>query len=200
MAISPDSDEHGDQPPGASDDDLNEPVPEWAPLEPLPSSEMFLATFAGFTPVAAPDILEPAEDLVECQRQYRQAFAVLSHPNASAEQLKAAAAALISAHADLEMLIMVIDDAVADRLLQRRNGRQYDQRSASPVDGAADVAVHTESVGEIAARMAELWEQLVERASDLDELPEAYQLCELSAAYDHLAAEIESGRRIPPGL
>ena len=200
MTAMPGSAAPDDQPPGASDDDPNLPTPEWAPVEPLPSSEMFLRTFAGSQPVAATDILDPAFDLVDCRRQHRVALETLSRPSATAERMKAAAAELISARTDTEMLIMVIDEAVADRLLQQRKRGKSDVPPTSSVDSVLEVVVHTESVGEIAARMADLWERLVDRASELDELPEAHQLCELSAAYDHLAAEIESGRRIPPGM
>ncbi|WP_433755800.1 hypothetical protein [Nocardia sp. CA-135398] len=189
-----------DRPSGTSDSESGVEIPEWAPIEPLPSSEMVLAAFAGMVPVTATDILDPAGEFVECQRQYRLALAVLSQTGASAEQMKEAAAELVSARSDIEMLIMVIDESVADRLLRRRKD-ELRVRPVIPRAGTApNVVVHTESVGMIAARMADLWERLVAKASDLDELPEAYQLCELCAAYDVFAAEIESGRRLPPGL
>jgi hypothetical protein len=56
------------------------PDPKWAPVEPLPSSEMFLAAFAGLRPVTAADILSRAFDLVACHRQFRLAFGVLASP------------------------------------------------------------------------------------------------------------------------
>ncbi|WP_433679205.1 hypothetical protein [Nocardia sp. CA-119907] len=189
-----------DRPSGTSDSESGVEIPEWAPIEPLPSSEMVLAAIAGMVQVTATAILDPAGEFVECQRQYRSALAVLNQTSASAEQMKEAAAVLASAKSDVDMLIMVIDESVADRLLQRRKDRLHMRPSAPPADSAPNVVVHTESVGMIAARMAELWERLVAKASDLDELPEAHQLCELCAAYDAFAAEIESGRRLPPGL
>ncbi|MGW3545654.1 hypothetical protein ACWDNI_34630 [Nocardia niigatensis] len=199
MATMPDSAAPDEQPSDASDP--NEVSPEWAPIEPLPSSEMVLAAFAGMVPVTATDILDPAGELVECQRQYRLAFEVLSSTTASAEAMKVAAAEeLVSAQTDIEMLAMVINEAVADRLLQRRKDKLRVQLVAAPGEGAPNIVVHTESVGMIAARMAGLWETLVAKASDLDELPEAHQLCELCAAYDAFVAEVESGRRLPPGL
>ncbi|WP_305779099.1 hypothetical protein [Nocardia nova] len=200
MTTMPDNAASDDRASGASDDHLKEPPPDWAPVEPLPSSEMFLAAFAGFTPVAAQDILEPAAELVECQRQDRRAVGALRDPEADAEELKSAAAELILARSDIEMLTMVIDDAIADRLLQRRNRRTFDPLLTSPVDAMPQVVVHTESVGAIAARMADLWVSVTAKADLLEELPHAYQLCELCVAYDSLAAEIEAGRRLPPGL
>lgn len=199
MTTMPDNAASDDRRSHASDDSLKMP-PDWAAIEPLPSSEMFLAAFAGFTPVAAPDILEPAGELVECQRQDRRAFEMLSDPSASAEQLKSAAAELVSARSDIDLLAMVIDDAIADRLLQRRNRRKFDPLLTSPVDATPLVVVHTESVGAIAARMADLWVSVMAKAELLEEMPQAHQLCELCVSYDSLAADIESGRRLPPGL
>ncbi|MGS2807664.1 MULTISPECIES: hypothetical protein [Nocardia] len=60
--------------------------------------------------------------------------------------------------------------------------------------------VHTESIGEIAARMAALWEVVNTNAGALDDLPEADRLMELCESYDGLVAEIEAGQRLPPGL
>ncbi|MBF6328428.1 hypothetical protein [Nocardia transvalensis] len=193
-------DDPGERPEDANSSNSDSPMPEWAPVEPLPSSEMFLAAFAGRTPVAATDILDPAAELVQCLRQYRLAFEALSHTSTSTDQIKQAAAELVSAHADIEMLILVIDDAVADRLLRRHKRRQLNTPSTLRDQGVPEVAVHTQSIGEIAARMADLWETVSAKAMDPEELPEAHQLCELCAAYDGLAAEIEAGQRIPPGL
>ncbi|MFF0493925.1 hypothetical protein ACFYTQ_33310 [Nocardia sp. NPDC004068] len=186
------------------DQDPTGTTPEWAPMEPLPSSEMFLLAFAGLPRVIAPDLLDPAADLVQCQRECRVALRVLSDPASSAERMKTAAGQLVSARADIDMLITVIDEAVAvwlARLWRHGQTDRTDQAASGLADGGEnDVVVHTESVGDIVARMAGLWDVLLTRPEALDELPEVCRLCELSAAYDYLAAEIESGRRIPPGL
>ncbi|MGY2125898.1 hypothetical protein ACW9HJ_31020 [Nocardia gipuzkoensis] len=42
-----------DHAPGPSDTDPADTPPEWAPVEPLPSSEMLLTAFAGLTPITA---------------------------------------------------------------------------------------------------------------------------------------------------
>ncbi len=64
------------------------------------------------------------------------------------------------------------------------------------------IPTHTESIGEIAANMADLWEATIAKVTQPTtsaEFSETVQLIELCAAYDSLAAEIESGRRLLPG-
>lgn len=171
--------------------------------EPLPSSEMFLAAFAGQDPVSSVAILDPALDLVATHRQHRLAFQTLSSGDTSIEQLKQAAAELVSAQTDIEMLIAIIDDAVVEWLKQRRtSSERTGHRTMEPmrVECLSTVPRHTESIGEIAARMADLWEAMTARSETHDEVPEAAQLSELCVAYDELAAAIESGQRLLPGL
>jgi hypothetical protein len=191
MTTASNGDENNERSVGASG-------PEWAPLEPLPSSEMFLAAFNGKPPLTAADLLDPAFDLVACQKQYRLAYEVLGNDTASNEQLRHAASELVTAQADIEVLIAIIDDAVTDRLKQCRNQRE----KSLPLLRISSIDVHTESIGEIAARMADLWETVTVKAKQpgCEELPEAHQLVELCKGYDCLAAEIESGRRLPPGV
>ncbi len=197
--------DHGmpeDRSPGASASDPDSPTPEWAPLEPLPSSEMFLAVFSGARPVTAGDILHPAYDLVECQREYRQAVALFAEADVSYTQLRGAATALVTAKSDIEVLVTIIDDAVADRVKQQRSeSGEIPTPIRAPFDRLPAVPVHTESIGEIAARMADLWERSIAKATErtCTELAETHQLVELCAGYDSLAAEIESGRRLLPG-
>jgi hypothetical protein len=61
---------------------------------------------------------------------------------------------------------------------------------------------HTESIGKVAARMADLWEAVTAKTDDQgsEDFPEAGQLLELCRGYDCLAAEIESGRPMLPEL
>ncbi|WP_157227317.1 hypothetical protein [Nocardia asiatica] len=204
MTTASSGDDHGERPVDASEPDSGQPAPEWAPLEPLPSSQMFLSAFAGTAPLTAADILDPAFDLVACQTQYRLAFEVLGSDTASAEQLKHAATELVTAQADIEVLIAIINDSVADRLKQRLNRAEMatPMRDIAPIDGLPLKPVHTESIGEIAARMASLWETMIDKAKKfaVEEFPEAAQLIELCCGYDCLAAEIETGRRLPPGV
>ncbi len=182
-----------DQPPGAGDDDLNSPIPEWALVEPLPSSEMFLATFAGSQPVTAGDILHPAYDLVECQRDYRLAVEVLADTDASYTELRAAATTLVTAQSDIEMLVSVIDDAVSARIEQRRDDRDDSDEASSPIspmqaphDRFPVVPTHTESIGEIAARMADLWEATIANITQPTsaEFPESLPLLPCSELWD----------------
>ena len=214
MNAQPDHSEPDDRPIGASDaassSDSADPIPEWAPLEPLPSSEMFLATFSGMQPVTAGDILHPAYDLVECQRDHRLAVEVLADADASYTELKAAAATLVTAQSDIAVLIAIIDDAVSDRMKQRRDASDDSDEVSSPIslvptphDRLPVIPTHTESIGEIAAHMAELWGATIAKVTQptmRPEFPETVQLIELCVAYDCLAAEIESGRRMVPGM
>ena len=193
-----------DQPPGASGRDPDDVTPEWAPAEPLPSSEMFLATFSGSQPVTAGDILHPAYDLVECQRDHRLAVEVLADADASFTELKAAATTLVTAQLDIAVLIAIIDDAVSDRMKQRRHDSdEVPSPIQAPRDRLPVVPTHTESIGEIAAHMAELWGTTIAKVTQptiSPKFPETVQLIELCVAYDSLAAEIESGRRMLPGM
>ncbi|MFB8276948.1 hypothetical protein [Nocardia colli] len=182
-------------------------IPEWAPVEPLPSSEMFLTTFVGQRPVAAGDILDPAFDLVACHRDERLAEAILTDQASSLEELRVAGKSLVSARTDIAMLVTVIDEAVRERLLRRRRDHPTTSvpsfasaQSGSSGHAPADVPIHTESVGDIAARMAELWEALDSSAADLTDRAETHLLLELCDAYDGLAGEIEAGRRLPAGM
>lgn len=177
-------------------------IPEWAPLEPLPSSQMLLAAFGGKRPVTAADILDPAFDLVGCQKQYQLAFEMLGTDTVSAERVKHAAGKLVTAHEDIEMLIAVIDDAVAERLRQWLK-QLPSQKAHFPtiVSGGPLLPIHTESIGEVTARMAGLWEAMSAKGTHWDkDCAVAEQLRELCRGYDCLAAEIETGRRLPPGV
>ncbi|WP_280448609.1 hypothetical protein [Nocardia brasiliensis] len=222
MTITPNSGGPDEHPPTeAWDQEASGQIPEWAPLEPLPSSEMFLATFAGSRPVAASDILDPAFDLVACHSEERLAEAILTDQTSSVEELRVAGKSLVSARTDIAMLVTIIDEAVRERLLRRRRDHPATPTrpsvplpTSTPIltlgpsqaasvgsgDTLTGVPVHTESVGDIAARMAELWEVLSSSDTDPGDQPEAELLAQLCDSYDGLAAEIEAGRRLPPGL
>ncbi|WP_433576795.1 hypothetical protein [Nocardia brasiliensis] len=194
------SEEHS---PAAASEDLSTAIPEWAPAEPLPSSEMFLATFAGQRPIAGGDILDAAFDLVACHREERLAEAILTDQTSSLEELRVAGQSLVSVRADIAMLVTIIDEAVWERLLRRRRDHLTTPIATPPGclrDARKVVSKHTESVGDVAARMAELWEAVSYTATDLADRPEAQLLAELCDGYDGLAAEIEAGRRLPAGM
>lgn len=199
MTVIPASDSPDDRPGLDMRRDCDSPIPEWAPMEPLPSAEMFLATFAGMQLVTANEILSPAFDLVACQREERLADAVLTDETSSLEDLRVAGRRLISARTDISMLIMIIDEAVNERLLQHRSDHLAAPEASAVRDVRSPVPLHTESVGDIAARMAELWEILHSTDSDRDCHPEAELLVQLCDGYDTLIAEVESDRRRLPG-
>ncbi|MFD3431253.1 hypothetical protein [Nocardia fluminea] len=206
MTTIPDSNPHEPGPPRDQSHHTNDPEPvDAAPgqalLEPLPSSEMFLASFAGVRPIAGRDILDPAFDLVACQCEERLAEAILTDETASLEELRTAGESLVSARTDIVMLVTIIDDAVREWLKARCHGDPTAPvLPVTPNNKPRGVVVHTESVGDIAARMAELWGLLNAYAPDVSDPPEAVLLMELCDGYDALAAEIESGRRLPAGV
>lgn len=198
---SPEPDLPHDQSHHANDPELVDATPNHALLEPLPSSEMLLAAFAGVRPVAGRDILDPAFDLVACQREERIAEATLTDQTASLGELRTAGRTLVSARTDIVMLVTIIDEAVRERLKMRsRHDPTAPVLPLTPGSKPRDLVIHTESVGDIAARMAELWGLLNGYAPDVSDPPEAVLLMELCDGYDALAAEIESGRRLPPGV
>lgn len=72
-------------------------VSDRALAEPLPSPEMLLASFAGVRPVTDIDILDPAFDLVACQREERVADEALINEAASLDERRAAGRSLAAA-------------------------------------------------------------------------------------------------------
>ena len=157
-------------------------IPGWAPLEPLLSVEVLLATFSGAQPVTASDILNPAYDLVECQRGHRQAVEVLADTEASYTDLCAAAKMLVTAQAEIDMLIAVVDDAVLARMMQRcKVFTRAPLLIPARLDQLPQIATYTDSIGEIAAKMAILWERAVATGAD----PMAAALAFLGFHADH---------------
>lgn len=162
---------------------------------------MIVASFAGVLPIAGRDILDPAFDLVACQREERLAEEILTDESASLEELRTAGRTLVSVRTDIVMLITLIDDAVREQLkLRCHHDPTAPVLPVTPDNKRPDVVMHTESVGDVVARMAELWELLGAYAPDVSDPPEAVLLMELCDGYDALAAEIEIGRRLPAGV
>ncbi|MEV0710401.1 hypothetical protein [Nocardia aurea] len=199
MANIPEHESPDDHQPGTSESDATHTNSGTEPIEPLPSSEMFLAAFAGVRPIIAGDILDPAFDLVACQREERLAEEILTDETAGLEELRAAGRTLAASRSDIVMLMTVIDEAVRARLARSHRTAPTATLAMTARRSGPRMVVHTESIGDIAARMAELWE-LLDAADDDVDPPEAVLLLELREGYDHLAAEIEAGRRIPAGL
>lgn len=204
VTATPDRGEHPDRSLGADNTGREDPIPEWAPIEPLPPSAMILATFNGHQQVTASDILHPAADLVDCHRRYRRAWEHLASSRESFTPLTAAAGDLLSAQTDIEILVDVINDAVAVRLEQFHHQTHTTPSPVldpAPIDGLPLQPVHTESIGEVLARIADLWAVLHYQADPvLGFVPMCAQLLELCRGYDCLAAEVETGRRLLPGL
>lgn len=99
------------------------------------------------------------------------------------------------------MLVTLIEDAVRERLKVRcRHDPTAPVLPVTPNNKPRGVVMHTESVGDVVARMAELWGLLNAYPPDVSDPPEAVLLMELCGGYDALAAEIETGRRLPPGV
>ncbi|WP_433754690.1 hypothetical protein [Nocardia sp. CA-135398] len=181
-------------------DDSNE-SPKWV-SDDLPSSELLLASFAGIRQLREGDIVDAAVDLVVRQRQHRQALQALAEERTSARILKQAAAELVSARKDVEVLTAVINDAVGHRQRQRAIAPS----SASPAvpltgvpEGTPVMFVQTESIGAMVARMADLWIQVLAAVATDEEPPESTQLAQLCQGYDCLGAAIESGQHLVLG-
>ncbi|WP_280447101.1 hypothetical protein [Nocardia brasiliensis] len=163
-------------------------IPEWAPTGPLPSSETLLAAFAGARTDGARDILDPAFDLVASARQQRLAEVILTDGQYPLPLLRAAGHSLVASRTDIAALANGINAAVCQRIPRRSS------------EAGAQVVRHTESVGEVVARMAELWEMLESALPDLDDHPQVAVLAAICDGYDALAADIAAGRRVPLGM
>lgn len=136
----------------------------------------------------ATDILDPAFDLVASARQQRLAEVILTDREAPLPLLRAAGHGLVASRTDIAALAAVINTAVCQRI-PRRNS-----------EAGTPIVRHTESVGEVVTRMAELWEMLESTPQDLDNHPQLAVLAAICDGYDVLAADIVAGRRLPLGM
>ncbi|WP_280390481.1 hypothetical protein [Nocardia brasiliensis] len=181
--------------------DSTDLVPEWAPGAPLPCSETLLAAFAGVRSILSSTVIDAAADLVTTQRQYRQALQRLTDWAIDDHRLKTTGSQLISTRDDRASLTATINDAVGYRQRQRAaqpSSAQTVQLEGVPA-GTPTMVVQTESIGQIVARMADLW-GLVVNASDTDQvLPAATRLARICDAYDCLITEIECGNQLDFG-
>ncbi|WP_280258071.1 hypothetical protein [Nocardia wallacei] len=183
--------------------EAREKVPDWAIPDLFPPAEAFVAAFSGAVPATAADIMGPAYDLVECMRDYQLACGVLADQGTSPAELRAAGTTLTTAESDIAMLTDLIDDAVPARIVQRRKASSAAVGGGSGVGGSDSGRPHAHRMArEIAATMARLRERDNATAPDPLTAPthNAHDLDSLRTSYDYLAADIESGHRLLPGM
>ncbi len=106
----------------------------------------------------------------------------MAEPDAlSDSMLRQAVENFNAAEAQLATLAATIDQAVTRVLRSRKH-----------VAGMW----HTETVGLVVSRLAELWLDYLDRQSHED----AYWVARMSDAYNCLVAELATGRRLPPDM
>ncbi|WP_280240713.1 hypothetical protein [Nocardia abscessus] len=154
------------------------------PAAPLfPDTEQLLRAFCGEpVPTAWREMAEAAAAMVGVQQKRRAAMRRFVVPEeCSHGDLLAAVRTFIGAEIELATLATTIDHAVA-RMLQDRETRTEVR--------------HTETVGSVVSRLAELW--LNDLHSDRDE--DSRRLKRIGHAYDCLIADLTACKRLPPDM
>ncbi|MFJ1457469.1 hypothetical protein [Nocardia sp. N2S4-5] len=134
--------------------------------------------------VASPPVTltDSASAMIPLQHQRREALHAMHEPDAlSANDLRQVVQKFTAAEVELAALAMVIDRVVASALRSRKH-----------VAGVW----HTETVGSVVSRLAELWLNYLDRQTHED----AYWVARTSDAYNCLVAELTTGRRLPPDM
>ncbi|MBC7303274.1 MAG: hypothetical protein H5T78_20290 [Nocardia sp.] len=160
----------------------------------LPSGEMLAALLAG-RPVLAhrhPQIVDAVQELTRLHRAHRAALADLGLEGLTETALRQAATAVVTAAADIEATVAVIDAVVAARL-------HADHPDTVPTPFVAPhCPVHTETVGAILSRAALLAGEIHDHGGGREHLPAVAALDSLLAGYAHLRGELMAGRlRVP---
>ncbi|WP_280362044.1 hypothetical protein [Nocardia wallacei] len=129
-----------------------------------------------------PDMTDAAAGMILAHHKRREAVRQTYQLDAlSCTNLRHAVRQFNTAEVELAALAMVIDQAVAQIL-----------RGRTHVSGVW----HTETVGLVVSRMAELWLNYLDSQSHED----AYWVARMSDAYNCLVAELTTGRRLPPDM
>ncbi|MEV0772756.1 hypothetical protein [Nocardia salmonicida] len=149
----------------------------------LPTAEHLQRAFRGDV-VASPlvGLTDAASAMIPVHHQRRESIRRMYRPELlSAIELRQAVKDFTAAEFKLAALATTIDRAVATAL----GGRSH-------VAGVW----HTETVGLVVSRMAELWLNYIESHGHED----AYWVARISDAYNGLVAELTAGRRLPPDM
>lgn len=149
----------------------------------FPTAEHLQRAFRGdvvTSPLA--DLTDAASALIPLHCQRREAMRQMAEPDAlSDSMLRQAVKNFNAAEAQLATLAATIDQAVTRVLRSRKH-----------VAGMW----HTETVGLVVSRLAELWLDYLDSQSHED----AYWVARMSDAYNCLVAELATGRRLPPDM
>ncbi|WP_280314740.1 hypothetical protein [Nocardia wallacei] len=130
----------------------------------------------------AMSILDAAARMIPIQHKRKEAIRRMREPDGlSGDELRRAVGDFTAAEVSLAALATVIDHNVAAVL----RGRDH-------VSGVW----HTETVGLVISRMAELWLNYLGSQSHED----AYWVARMSDAYNCLVVELSTGRRLPPDM
>ncbi|MEU4706761.1 hypothetical protein AB0G00_10025 [Nocardia salmonicida] len=149
----------------------------------FPNAEHLQRAFRG--DVAASPLVRltnAASAMIPLHHQRREALRRLNKPDVlSSHALRQAVKEFTAAEAQLTTLATTIDQSVAKVL-----------RSRPHVAGVW----HTETVGLVVSRLAELWLNYLDSQAHED----AYWVARISDAYNCLVAELTTGRRLPPDM
>ena len=149
----------------------------------FPDAEQLHRAFHGDTNGAAPmSILDAAARMVPEQHKRKVAVERLCQADTlSSDELHQAVGDFTAAEVSLAALATIIDRTVAHVLGAR-----------SHVAGLW----HTETVGSVISRMAEMWITYLDSAQHED----AFWVARMSDAYNCLVLELAEGRRLPPDM
>jgi hypothetical protein len=149
----------------------------------FPSAEHLQRAFRGDVVASRlTGLTDAASAMIPIHHQRREALLQLNAPDAlSANALRQAVKEFTTAEAQLTTLATVIDQTVVTVLRSRRH-----------VAGVW----HTETLGLVISRLAELWLNYLDSHTHED----AYWVARISDAYNCLVAELTTGRRLPPDM
>ncbi|WP_280362158.1 hypothetical protein [Nocardia wallacei] len=149
----------------------------------LPDAANLHKAFRGEVKAVQPmGIIDAAARMIPIQDKRREAIRRIREPDGvSSRELRRAVGDFTAAEVSLAALVSIVDDSVS-RALRGRNH----------VSGVW----HTETVGLVVSRMAELWLDYLDSQNHED----AHRVARMSDAYNCLVVELATGRRLPPDM
>jgi len=149
----------------------------------FPDAKQLQRAFCGEAVVSAcPDIIDAAAAMILSHHKRREAVQRMYQLDMlSYSELRHVVTEFKTAEVELAALATVIDEAVAQVL----RGRPH-------ISGVW----HTETLGLVVSRLAELWLNYLDSTRHED----AFWVARISDAYNGLVAELMMGRRLPPDV
>ncbi|WP_063039222.1 hypothetical protein [Nocardia pseudovaccinii] len=148
----------------------------------LPNAEQLHKAFRGEGNAALTSVIDAASRMIPIHHKRKEAIRRMQQPDGmSGNELRRAVGDFTAAESSLASLATAIDRSVATAL----QGRQH-------VSGVW----HTETVGLVISRMAELWLSYINSQAHED----AFRVARMSDAYNFLITELAEGRRLPPDM